>query len=111
MSNESNSTDVTSHGIIRQVYVLAQDLRAEDFSIGKGPIIALAIAAWFLLSAYTRPTLEIAGAPVSGRLSAWEPNFSLFWRYTANAREIIGGGVEKVGQFTLFMCCSLANNF
>ncbi|RYP36412.1 hypothetical protein DL767_003375 [Monosporascus sp. MG133] len=95
MSGQNSSTDAVSHGAVREIFEWSKGLRLEDFSIGKGPMIALAIAAWFLLSAYTRPVREIAGAPVSGRLGPWEPDISLFWRYTANAREIIGGGAQK----------------
>lgn len=100
---ESNTTTtIASHGIIRDVLERSKELRLEDFNIGKGPTIALVIAAWFLLSAYTRPVREIAGAPVSGRRSKWEPDFWLFWRYTAQAREIIAGGVQKVRCYMVF---------
>lgn len=97
MSAQNNLTDdAVSRGALREMLELSQGLRLEVFSIGKGPMIALVIAAWFLLSAYTRPVREIAGAPVSGRRAWWEPDISLFWRYTANAREIIDAGAQKV---------------
>ncbi|KFH42569.1 Ent-kaurene oxidase-like protein [Hapsidospora chrysogenum ATCC 11550] len=88
---------VTSRGAIRQVLTHASALRLEDLklNIGTGPTILVMIAAWFLLSAYTRPSIRIAGAPVVGRRSKWEPDLSLLWRYTAQAREIIGGGAAR----------------
>lgn len=85
-----------SSGAIRQLFRRSSELRLEDLNIGVGPTIALIIFAWFVLSAYTRPSIQIAGAPVTGRRSKWEPDFSLLWRYTTQAREIIGGGATKV---------------
>jgi hypothetical protein len=92
----NNTTDAAGQGVLLNVLERSRDLKLEDFSIGRGPLIALAIAAWFVLSAYTRPVREIAGAQTSGRRSPWEPDFWLFWRYTANARQFIDDGVKKV---------------
>ena len=108
-SSTAAETVVTSRGAIRQVLTHASALRLEDLklNIGTGPTILVMIAAWFLLSAYTRPSIRIAGAPVVGRRSKWEPDLSLLWRYTTQAREIIGGGAARVsdeggGAFLVF---------
>lgn len=97
---DHNSTAVEAviagRGAIRELLKRSSDLRLKDLNLGTGPTIALIIAAWFLLSAYTRPSIQIADAPISGRRSKWEPDFSLLWRYTAQAREIIGGGYDQV---------------
>lgn len=98
VDNNSTAAEavIPSRGALRELFRRSSDLRLEDLNIGVGPAIVLLITAWFLLSAYTRPSIQIAGTPLSGRRSKWEPDFSLLWRYTAQAREIIGGGAEKV---------------
>lgn len=107
MSMDPNTTIaeavVPSRGAIRELIKRSSELRLKDLNIGTGPTIVLVITLWFILSAYTRPSIQIAGAPTSGRRSKWEPDFSLVWRYTMQAREIIGGGATKVSFHIMFL--------